>query len=120
MIHERYQVFRDNMAVANRRLEFFGDEKIFGYGAALMLPVLSYYLENDFSCLECIIDDDIRKDGLYYLNLPVEIKTRAALKDPRNAVILLTAIASMNNARVILPALFKLRPKHVIVPLNTL
>ncbi|MFH1851407.1 MAG: methyltransferase domain-containing protein [Candidatus Neomarinimicrobiota bacterium] len=119
-IARRYQVFKQGMAAVNARLKYFADEKIYGYGAALMLPVLSYYLENDLSGLECIVDDDPRKDGLYYLNLPVPIRGRAAIANEREAVFLLTAVASLNNVRAMLPNLFKLRPKHVIVPLNTI
>lgn len=119
-IDQRFQIFRQGMANVNARLEYFKDEKIYGYGAALMLPVLSYYLENDLSVLEFIIDDDPRKDGLYYLNLPVQIRSWAAIRNKREAVFLLTAVASLNNVRTMLPNLFKLRPKHIIVPLNTI
>ncbi len=119
-IARRYSVFKQGMVTVNARLEYLKDEKIYGYGAALMLPVLSYYLENDLSDLVCIIDDDPRKDGLYYLNLPVPIRGRQAIENEREAVFLLTAVASLNNVRIILPNLFKLRPKHIIVPLNTI
>jgi len=117
---ERFEVFKKEIQSVNTRLEYFKDESIYGYGAALMLPVLSYFLENDFSNFECIVDDDQRKNGLYYINLPVPIKGREAIKDERNSVFLLTAIASLSNVRSMLPRLFQLRPKHVIVPLTTL
>jgi len=117
---ERFAIFKKEMQSVNARLEYFKGETIYGYGAALMLPVLSYFLENDFSKFECIVDDDKRKNGLYYINLPVPIKGRDAIKDERNSIFLLTAIASLTNVRSMLPNLFQLRPKHVIVPLSTL
>jgi hypothetical protein len=93
---------------------------IYGYGAALMLPVLSYHLANDFSGFECIIDDDKNKDGLYYINLPVSIRSRDKVKDFSDAIVVLTAISAMNNGRRILAKLFELNPKQIIVPLSTL
>lgn len=119
-ISNRYKVFKKEMEAVNSRLNYFEGEEVYGFGAALMLPVLSYYLENDFTNLNCIIDDDPRKDGLYYLNLKVPIKGRDSIKNERDAIFLLTAIASLSNVRSILPNLFNLRPKHVIVPIATI
>jgi len=119
-ISQRYNVFKQEMSSVNSRLEYFKNERIYGYGAALMLPVLSYFLDNDLSCLECIVDDDPRKDGLYYINLPVQIRGRDAIENEREAIFFLTAVASLNNVRGILPNLFKFRPKHVIVPMTTM
>ena len=119
-ISQRYNVFKQEMSSVNSRLEYFKNERIYGYGAALMLPVLSYFLDNDLSCLECIVDDDPRKDGLYYLNLPVQIRGRDAIENEREAIFFLTAVASLSNVRRILPNLFKFRPKHVIVPMTTM
>ncbi|MGV8108359.1 methyltransferase domain-containing protein [Methanospirillum sp.] len=118
-ILERYSVFKCSMDAASKRLSYIrGDKKIYGYGAALMLPVLSYHLGNDLSCLECVIDDDKRKEGLYYINLPVKIQTRENILDIGDSIILITAIASMNNVRQILSKLIPLNPKQIILPLN--
>ena len=119
-ISNRYKVFKKEMEAVNSRLNYFEGEEIYGFGAALMLPVLSYYLGNDSTNLNCIIDDDPRKDGLYYLNLKVPIKGRDSIKNERDAIFLLTAIASLSNVRSILPNLFNLRPKHIIVPITTI
>ena len=119
-ILDRYAVFKNNMEATGKRLSFLEGEKIYGYGAALMLPLLSYHLKNDLSCLTCIIDDDKRKEGLYYVNLPVRISTRENIKDIEKSVILLTAIASLNNVRRILSRLYELNPKQIILPINTI
>jgi len=119
-ILDSYEVFKSNMSATNRRLLKHKNEQRYGYGAALMLPVLSYYLKNDLSCLKCIIDDDKSKEGLYYINLPVSIKTMATIKDIQDSVVLITAISSMNNVRKIMQKLFQLNPKHIILPLNTI
>lgn len=119
-VQARYDVFKSNMYATSRRLAFLKEETIYGYGAALMLPVLSYYLGNDLSCLKYIIDDDKRKEGLYYINLPVSIRTRENITDIKDSTILITAIASMNNVRRILTKLIELNPREIILPLNTI
>lgn len=116
----RYAVFENNMKVTSERLAILQDETIYGYGAALMLPVLSYHLKNDLSCLKYVIDDDKRKEQIYYINLPVSIRTREKISDISNSIVLVTAIASTNNVRWILDKLFDIRPKQILLPLNTI
>jgi hypothetical protein len=111
-----YKVFQDNMRATNDRLNLLKDERIYGYGAALMLPVLSYYLGNDFSSFECILDDDKSKEGLSYLNLPVDIRTPESVKDIRDSIVLVTAISALTNTRRIVKRLNDLNPKQIIVP----
>ncbi len=119
-ILECYSMFEKNMDATRDRLSSLKGELLYGYGAALMLPVLSYHLNNDFSDLECIIDDDKGKNGLYYINLPVPIKLGEQISDLSDATILITAISSMSNVRKILSRLFVLKPKQIILPLNTI
>lgn len=119
-ILDRYAVFKSNMEATRKRLSFLKNEPVYGYGAALMLPVLSYHLEDDLSDLKCIIDDDKSKEGLYYINLPVSIRTRENITGIRDSVILITAIQSLSNVRRILNRLFELNPKQIIIPLNTI
>lgn len=116
----RYAVFKNNMTTTRKLLEFLEkeDENVYGYGAALMLPVLSYHLENDFSSFVCIADDDPGKDGLYYINLPVEIRNADKIMDMNESVVLVTAISTVNNTRHIIAKLSQVNPKKIIVPLN--
>jgi len=116
---KRYQIFNENMRVTNERLNLLKGEKIYGYGAALMLPVLSYYLGNDFQSFECIIDDDENKAGLSYINLPITIRTTKNVKDIHDSIVMVTAISAINNIRRILVKLADLNPKQIIVPMGT-
>ena len=116
---ESYKVFKDNMCVTNDRLNLLKGEKIYGYGAALMLPALSYYLGNDFSSFECILDDDKNKTGLSYINLPVTIRTTENINDIQDSIVLVTAISAKNNVRNILVKVAELNPKQIIVPMAT-
>jgi hypothetical protein len=80
-----------------------------------MLPVLSYHMKNDLSCLQAVLDDDERKQGMYYINLPVAIKSPSVVKDFKDVVLFLTAI---DNSRILVPKLISLVPKRIILPLN--
>lgn len=115
-ILKNYKIFKIRMDVMNKYLETIKEEKVYGYGAALMLPILSYHLNNDFSTLDCIIDDDKNKEGLSYINLPISIKTpeNICLKD---ATVVVTAI---DNSRNILPKLISINPKRIILPFNNI
>ena len=42
------------------------------------------------------------------------------IDDISQAVVLITAIASLANARKILPKVFELNPRQVIIPLNVI
>lgn len=119
-ILQRYNVFRKNMELTQERLLMLRNESLYGYGAALMLPVLSYHLKNDLSCLKYVLDDDGKKEGLYYINLPVSIRHPKKVRDIKKSTILVTAIASTNNVRRILSRLSELNPRQIILPLNTL
>lgn len=117
-VKRRYEIFKDDLKQINKRLLCFRNEKIYGYGAALMLAVLSYHMENDFSCLACIMDDDRNKDGMSYLNLPVSIVHRDKIKDLKDSIVLLTAISSKINVRRMLTNLISFEPRHIICPLK--
>ncbi|MDD5079037.1 MAG: methyltransferase domain-containing protein [Candidatus Omnitrophica bacterium] len=119
-IRNRYIIFKSDLEQVNKRLTCFRKEKIYGYGAALMLAVLSYHMENDFSRFACIMDDDKNKDGMSYLNLPVSIVHRKKISDLKDAVVLLTAISSKINVRRMLTNLIGCEPRHIICPLKIL
>lgn len=85
-----------------------------------MLPVLDYYLDGEIGRLKCIMDDDISKKGLRYINLEVDIKPMDEVHDLKASTVVLTAIASLYNVRAMLTKLSRQDPRQIIVPLNTL
>jgi len=87
---------------------------LYGYGAALMLPILGYHLENNFSSFNSIFDDDENKDGLGYANLPVKIAHPREF-DFTEATIFLTAL---DNRRSIIRKLYNLSPRLIFNPLS--
>jgi hypothetical protein len=90
---------------------------IYGYGAALMLPVLAYHLKMDLSILTSILDDDKDKDGWFYENLPLQIVHRSKIMDLEKSSVLLTAL---DNVKPIMTKLLEKRPKHIIYPLHVI
>ncbi len=112
---KNYQLFKSRMDNTGRYIDSLAGEKLMGYGAGLQLPVLSYHLGNDLSCLECVIDDDENKNGKYYLNLPVPIRNSQGINSLEDTSVIITA---MNFTRGILHKLIPLNPKRVIIPLN--
>lgn len=119
-VRECYKLFKTEMELTQKRLENYNNEIIYGYGAALMLPVLSYHLVNGMSYLKCIIDDDKDKEGMYYINLPIEIVHKSKIDDIQNSAVLITAIFSKINLRKILINLLNLKPRYIIYPLRTI
>lgn len=112
----RYTLFQQRMDSTNKYLQSL-KSPIVGYGAALMLPVLAYHLKTNFSGVEFIADDDKNKEGLFYINLQVPIKSTDAIKDPSSTTILITAI---DNCRQIIPKALALNPKRIIIPFNNI
>ncbi|MFC1971580.1 hypothetical protein ACFLV0_06635 [Chloroflexota bacterium] len=74
----------------------------------------AYYLNNDLSSLECVIDDKNKQD-MFYINLPVPIRSSDALNDLRETNIVVTAI---NFTRALMLTLIPLNPRRMILPLN--
>jgi hypothetical protein len=112
-IRARYALFRGQMEAASRLLAEHDRSVLFGYGAALMLPILGYHLGTDFSGFGAIFDDDPAKAGLGYVNLPVTIRNPDNI-DLSELVVCLTAL---DNRRPILRRLADRNPRSIINPL---
>ena len=114
-IRERYIIFRRQLSTANEVLKSLEGTTIYGYGAAQMLPVLAYHLDNNLSSLTAVLDDDPAKDGLHYWNLPLVIRYTANITDLEAASIFITAV---DNVKPILSKLLARRPRHIIYPFH--
>ena len=112
---QSYKLFQKQMWLTGQHLQSRESEVLVGYGAALMLPVLGYHLNLDFSEFAFIADDDKNKQGLFYVNLPVPIKNPSEITKPQSTTVVITAI---DNSRQILPKALALHPKKIILPLG--
>lgn len=116
-IQSQYNIFKENMSLISRRLEILKDKDVYGYGAALMLPILYYYI-NGLKNLKYILDEDVNKRGLYYLNFPVEIRLPKVVKNLKNKTVVVTAINSMQAVRAIVKNLIDIGVREVLIPSN--
>jgi len=97
----------------------YGDGYCFGpvgFGAALMLPVLKYWL-SAIDNIQHIADNDQSKDGLRYINFNKPIRCDYDLKE-RDVVI--TAIGTRLACRELIRQAFDKGAADVIVPLGVL
>lgn len=116
-ITSRYALFRGQMATTNEILIGLKGTTVYGYGAAQMLPVISYHLGNDLSQLTAVLDDDPDKDGLGYWNLAVKVMPSSRVPDLSEASVLITAIDNVQPIMIRLLTNAK-RPRHIIYPLH--
>lgn len=113
-LKSRYQVFTRQMQASSEIISSFSAERLVGYGAAQMLPVLCYHLKNDLSQMKMILDDDPAKDGIFYENLSVPIALPEKCKNFSDCTVVITAI---DNAMRIIEKI-KSRPKHLVYPFH--
>jgi hypothetical protein len=112
-----YDQFQKELRVTTEKLHRYKDEKLYGFGASLMLPILGYHLGTDFVEFESILDDDKAKEGLYYINLPVKIRKPAENEYFGDANILVTAY---NTPRSVISRVISLKPKRIIFSRNVI
>ena len=113
-IKERFGLFNEAAKTSGRALESL-DGPIYGYGAALLLPIVAYHMDTDLGTLEAVLDDDPGKDLRHYWNLPLNIATPDRHPDWRDGTVLLTAL---DNVQPIMKKLLDRRPRHIIYPLH--
>ncbi len=119
-VRHRYQLFKkNNQAIDAELAAMLEDRMVYGFGAALMLPLLAYHLPH-IRKLACIIDDDPQKQGLYYINLPLQIVSSEKVRDFTQASIAITAINSKQNIRAIAQKLIRLNVRDIFLPTQVL
>ena len=109
-ILKEYESFKEKMREINSFVEESGE--VYGYGAGAIVPMLDYFGGVPFSKLKGFIDDDKRKEGLFYLGYDVPIKTFSENECLSNSTVILTAI---DNSRRMLPKLISHNPQHIIL-----
>ena len=89
--------------------------KIYAVGAGLMLPIINYHLDNLFSKIDGILDDDKSKVGKYFPNVKNKIMS---LKNTNisNTVVIVAPVASSITTRKLISLVDKRNPKIIIVP----
>ncbi len=106
--------FRRQSAAVPRLLADGGFGAVYGFGAAQMLPVLGYHM-GGLEVFDAILDDDPRRQGMYYPGHDVPIRPSAEIGTFADAALVLTA---PDAARPILPRMVALKPRKIILPLQ--
>ena len=91
MIMNSYNEFIHLCNNARTYLENNKNSKIYGYGANLQLPVLNYFIDGLDESLECVLDDDIDKDGLYVPTMNTQIKFASSINLKGKHVIIMAS-----------------------------
>jgi cyclopropane-fatty-acyl-phospholipid synthase len=107
--------FQFKMTEVMRLAESVSSGKIYGFGAAQMVPTLAYHMNSDFGMLTSILDDNPERANLYYpgLSCKTQLLNEQIVLD--DAAVLITAI---DSARPILKRLLDLNPQQIINPFN--
>jgi hypothetical protein len=112
-VAERYQACRDLFGELMGQIEACPAREIYGFGAAQMVPTLAYHMGSDLGFLGAILDDDPRRDGLFYPGLAVRIR-----KPPEDFSLAYEAalITAVDSTRPILRRLIEMNPQQLIIP----
>jgi len=89
--------------------------EVYCFGAAQMLPVLSYHLGQSFNKIVGIIDDNPSRQNLYFPHLKQEILPSSVVNNWEAVNIVVTAL---DSARPILRRLLDLGPRSIILPVG--
>lgn len=112
-VRKGFDFFKEQLGVVKKCMNMLIGRKMCGYGAAVVPPILAYHMGTDFGFLEVIWDDDRGKDGLWYPNLPVQIKCPpenlslkeycVVITEPDAAFPILTRLKHFEAQQVIIP-----------------
>lgn len=111
----------DSIKSFNSGIEFFrkqisySSHPILAYGAAQMLPILSYHIGSEFNHIEKILDDNEGRQGKYFPGLDIEIVRPSSVKNANEYVSVVTALDSASS---VIDKLLKLNTKNILLPLG--
>ncbi|KID57719.1 hypothetical protein JF50_11180 [Pseudoalteromonas luteoviolacea] len=116
------KVFQHQMQACELALETAARQfPVYGYGAALMLPVIKYHFPNQLSVISQIFDDNPNRNGQYYLNSTTPIVSTECAEGLHDAAVMLTAFSSRLNAKRMLARLSnEIQPKQIYYPFSLL
>lgn len=115
-INLRCQFFQQQMEFSHFLLSEKIERDLYGYGVALMLPVLGCHLKTDFSNFTAILDDDQEKEGLGYINLPVKTLQPSYINIFKSTI----CLTAIDNRRPILKNILSKNVHKIINPLNVI
>jgi 2-polyprenyl-3-methyl-5-hydroxy-6-metoxy-1,4-benzoquinol methylase len=108
-IKHKYEKFQNH---CKNKIKFLKEQKnkIIGFGAAQMMPILSYHSKSDFNFLHKLYDDNIYRQNKYLALINKKI-TKTNVKEIKKSFVLITA---NEMCRPIIKRLLPLNPKRII------
>lgn len=106
------QVFRNSLARLSESL--LESTNVYGFGAAQMLPSLTYHVPNRLAPMKMIADDNVQRHQLKYPGFHFSIVPPQTV-DFEGADVVITAL---DSARQILSRLIQLNPKRILLPIH--
>jgi 2-polyprenyl-3-methyl-5-hydroxy-6-metoxy-1,4-benzoquinol methylase len=91
-LRDRFVAFKNYLETTKSIFESMPANKAFGYGAAELVPNLFHHSGIDPAIFSCVLDDDPTKDGMYYWNLPLQIRTPGAGHSLADSKVMITAL----------------------------
>lgn len=110
LIKKSIKLFKKNMINLNEQINF--EDKIFGYGAGLMLATYLYFLKLKHNKIKYILDDDPNKNNLGYKNINIKIKYSKEKVIPNCSYL----ITSLENKKKIINKILTLNPDRIFFP----
>ena len=112
-IEKSFEQYKTYMNVINENIK--SSKAIYGFGAGLMVPVLSYFLPA-LKSLICIYDENEFKHGKRFINLNVPITNLPNKQDFLLQDVVITSVTTRSAARSIFKKLIDLKAKNIILP----
>jgi hypothetical protein len=108
----RFIMYKEQINLTSRLLDEL-PPPIYGFGAGLMLATFDYHLGGRLQNLECILDDDPKKDGIEYKNVNVLVKSTQSFIPPEQSSFVITSLESI---RPIYNRITQFNPRRIIIP----
>ena len=115
-----YLNFKSNLLSKKKIINSFldGNKKFYVVGAAPLLPLINYHMDNIVNKAYAILDDDKKKIGKYFSGIKPKIKSLEKT-DLRNSVCRVGPVSSAITMRKIVAILTKKKAEFVLVPTLT-
>lgn len=104
-IETTFQENLEQFKTLNKQISQFilQNERVFGYGASLLLPVIFYHIGEAAKKIQWVLDDDVSKDGIGYKNIEgIEVSIPAKHSIDEDTALLITSYENIINLDALL------------------
>lgn len=113
LVRERKAIFDAHLRNAQGAVAAARPRKVYGLGAAQNFPSFAYFMGDDVSFLECILDDNPARTGKYYPGFSVQTRRPTPEMNIESSAIMITG---PDYGRVLIRRASELNPEQIILP----